>query len=331
MKRFLSLDELEDAQIRHLLELARDLERRPVRDTLRGKVLGLIFLNPSLRTLASFQAGMHQLGGGSFVLTPGKGTWQLETRMGVPMLGPGAEHVREAVPVLEQYADALGVRSFAAGSRLEADFQEPVLQAFAACAQKPLINMESAVDHPCQALADWKTLDDLEVPEGGRFVLTWAWHPRALPLAVPAAAAGMALRRGMEVVVLRPEGYGLPEPLRARLLAGAARGGGSLQETADRAEALEGGCVVYAKSWASPEDYGDEEAETRRRAGLRDWCVDPSWFAGARAEAPFLHCLPVRRNVVATDALLDGPRSQVVRQAGNRLHAQKALLMELLG
>ena len=199
MKRFLDLADLEREEVLALLELARRLETRPEPHALAGKILGLLFLNPSLRTLASFQAGMARLGGSSFVITPGQGTWQLETRLGAVMSGAAAEHVREGIPVLASYCDALGVRAFADGKDLAADLAETAFSAMASLVDKPLINLESAMSHPCQALADWKTMDDLGVPRSGRFVLSWAYHPRALPLAVPATAVHMAALRGMEV------------------------------------------------------------------------------------------------------------------------------------
>lgn len=328
--RFLDLEDLDDERIARLLQLARELEADPVRTTLAGKVLALVFLAPSLRTLTSFQAGMAQLGGTSVVLTPGQGTWQLETRPGVVMDGAAAEHAAEAVPVLEQYADALAVRSFGSGDPRE-DVAEPVLTTFAKYARGPLISLESATNHPCQALADWKTLDDLAVASrGGRFTLAWAWHPKALPVAVPAAAAAMAARRGMDVTILRPEGFALPEPLQAKIERAAERGGGSVRETSDRNEGTAGAHVIYAKSWGAPEARGDAEREAALRAPHRDWCVRESTFAGAASDAHFMHCLPVRRNVVVADEVLDGPRSQVIRQAGNRLHVQKAVTLEML-
>ncbi len=326
---YLSLDHLDDATLAELLALAGRLQQQPISDVLKGKVLGLVFMNPSLRTLASMQAGMAQLGGSSFVIQPGAGTWALESQLGVVMDTDKAEHVREAVPVLEEFCDAIGVRAFAAGSNLDDDAAEPVLTAFAEAGRKPLINLESALDHPCQALADYKTLDDLGVPKDGKIVLTWAWHPKALPLAVPAAVASMAVRRGMELVIHRPEGFGMPGPVAARIDAQAAKGGGTWSET-DAAEALEGAHVIYAKSWGATTAYGNADADAALRQGLRSWCVDEDWFAGTRADATFLHCLPVRRNVVVADEVLDGPRSRVVQQAGNRLHVQKALLWHLL-
>jgi ornithine carbamoyltransferase len=331
VKNFLDLAALGPEEIADLLALAAHLERSPEPKALSGKILALLFFNPSLRTLASFQAGMARLGGSSFVISPGQGTWILETRDGVVMDGAAAEHVREAIPVLASYADALGLRSFAGGTDLAADLADSTFGSMADVCPVPLINLESAVNHPCQALGDWKTMDDLKIPaQGGRFVLSWAWHPKPLPLAVPAAAVHMAALRGMDVTVLRPEGFGLPEPVMARVRKAAAHSGGSVRETVDRAEALEGAHVIYAKSWTSPLHYGDPEAEAAFRVGLRDWCVGDDWFATAAPDCRFMHCLPVRRNVVVKDSVLDGPRSVVVHEARNRMWAQMAVLYRLL-
>jgi N-acetylornithine carbamoyltransferase len=332
LKDFLRLADLAPEEVAELLVLAARLERRPEPEALRGRILALLFFNPSLRTLASFQAGMARLGGSAFVISPGQGTWLLETRDGVVMDGAAAEHVKEAIPVLASYGDALGIRSFAGGTDLAADLADATFGALAAVCPVPLINLESAIDHPCQALADWKTMDDLAIPaRKGRFVLSWAWHPKPLPLAVPAAAVHMAALRGMDVTVLRPEGFELPEAVMARARAAAALAGGSLRETEDREEALAGAHVLYAKSWTSPRHYGDPPAEAAFRAGLRDWCVDDEWFSNAAPDCRFMHCLPVRRNVVVKDSVLDGPRSVVVHEARNRMWAQMAVLHRLLG
>lgn len=331
MKDFLDLADLGPEEVADLLALAGQLERRPEPEALKGKILALLFFNPSLRTLASFQAGMARLGGSSFVISPGQGTWILETRDGVVMDGTAAEHVREAIPVLAGYADALGIRSFAGGADLAADLADETFLAMAGACPVPLINLESAVNHPCQALGDWKTMDDLGIPSrGGKFVLSWAWHPKPLPLAVPAAALHMAALRGMDVTVLRPEGFGLPEPILEKARHGAVFSGGSVRETVDRAEALAGAHVIYAKSWTAPVHYGSAEAEAAFRAGLREWCVSDDWFETAAADCRFMHCLPVRRNVVVKDSVLDGRRSVVVHEARNRMWAQMAVLHRLL-
>lgn len=330
MRRFIDLADFSRDELLSLLELARRLETRPEPHALSGKVLGLLFMNPSLRTLASFQSGMARLGGSSFVITPGSGTWQIESRDGVVMDGAAAEHVREGVPALASYCDALGIRAFADGKDLAADLGERRFGAMASLVDKPLINLESAINHPCQSLADWKTLDELGVARQGKFVLSWAYHPRGLPLAVPAATVHMAAMRGMEVVVLRPEGFALPGPIMDKARRAAAAAGGSLRETSDRREALAGAHLVYAKEWASTTDYGNEAADLAARRGLKDWCLDESWFSRAREGCRLMHCLPVRRNVAIADALLDGARSAVLRQAYNRLPAQMAVLYRLL-
>ena len=330
MRRFLDLADFSRDQVADLIALARRLQEQPEPRALAGRILGLLFMNPSLRTLSSFQAGMMRLGGTAFVVTPGQGTWQVETRDGAVMDGPAAEHVREAIPVLASYCDALGIRAFADGRDLAADLAETRFRLMAELCDKPFVNMESAVNHPCQALADWKTMDDLGVPRAGRFVLSWAYHPRALPLAVPAATVHMAAQRGMEVVVLRPEGYALPEAIMSKARAAADGSGGVLTETSDRTAALAGAHVVYAKEWGSAECYGDAEAEARLREPLGHWCVREDWFAGARPDCHFMHCLPVRRNVAVADEVLDGPRSRVVQEAANRMAVQMAVLYRLL-
>jgi N-acetylornithine carbamoyltransferase len=330
MERFLDLADFSRDEVVDLITLARRMQEHPEPRALAGKILGLLFMNPSLRTLASFQAGMMRLGGSAFVVTPGQGTWNVETRTGTVMDGAAAEHVREAIPVLSSYCDALGLRAFAEGKDLATDLAEEPFKLMAGLCDKPFINLESAVNHPCQALADWKTMDDLAVPRTGRFVLSWVYHPRALPLAVPAAALHMAAQRGMEVVVLRPEGYALPTAIMDKARVAAAASGGSVNETADRAAALAGAHVLYAKEWGSPACYGSADAETALRKPLKDWQVRESWFEGARPDCHFMHCLPVRRNVAVADEVLDGPRSQVIREAANRMVVQMAVLYRLL-
>jgi ornithine carbamoyltransferase len=329
VKRFLDLADFSREEVLSLLELARRLEKQPEPHALSGKILGLLFFNPSLRTLASCQAAMARLGGSSFVINPGQGSWQLETRSGVVMDGGAAEHVREAIPVLASYCDALGIRAFAEGRDLAADLAETNFAAMAGLTDKPLVNLESAVNHPCQALADWKTLDDLAVPRGARFVLSWAWHPRALPLAVPAAALHMAALRGMEVIVLRPEGFALPPPIMERARRAAAASGGSVRESSERAEALAGAEVLYVKEWGATERYGDAAADRARHGALTHWCVRNDWFASAPA-CRVMHCLPVRRNSAIADEVLDSTRSIVQREAYNRLPAQMAVLHQML-
>jgi N-acetylornithine carbamoyltransferase len=330
MRHFLDLTELSRDEVVELLALAERLQRHPEPRALEGRILGLLFMNPSLRTLSSFQSGMHRLGGSTVVVTPGQGTWQFETRDGVVMDGVAAEHVREAIPVLASFVDALGIRMFADGRDLSSDLADTAFRRMAGLSDKPVINMESAAAHPCQALADWHTLDQLGVPARGRFVLSWVNHPRALPLAVPSSTLHMAALRGMDVVVLRPEGFELPDSVIARARRAAEASGGSVTTTSDRDAALEGASVLYAKEWGSPLHYGDAQADADLRRGLSDWCVNDAWFERARTDCRFMHCLPVRRNVAVADAVLDGPRSVVIQEAHNRMVVQMAVLHRLL-
>jgi N-acetylornithine carbamoyltransferase len=332
MKSFNDLAQFSGDEIQALLHLADRLDTSPEPGALRGKVLALLFLSPSLRTLASFQAAMIRLGGGSFVISPEMSIHGIETRPGIVMDGAAAEHIREAVPVIASYGDAIGIRAFAERKNLESDMAETEFTALTNLIDTPYINMESAMNHPCQNLADWKTMDDLAIPaNGGKFVLSWAYHPKALPLAVPASTLHMAAKRGMDVTVLRPEGFELPEAIMAKASKAAAESGGSIQETDDRTQAMENAHVIYAKSWSSTRHYGDRLGDEKLRNGLDGWCVDEPWFDNAREDCRFMHCLPVRRGVVVSEPVLDGPRSVVIQEARNRMLAQMAVLHQMMG
>jgi N-acetylornithine carbamoyltransferase len=331
MQRFNDLADFSFEEVTSLLELAARLDREPEPRALDGKVLALLFLNPSLRTMASFQAAMIRLGGGAFVISPEMSIHGLETRPGIVMDGAAAEHIREAVPVIASYGDAIGIRAFAQRRSLADDLADREFEELVALTAKPVINMESAINHPCQSLADWKTMDDLMIPrQGGRFVLSWAYHPRALPLAVPAATVHMAAMRGMDVVVNRPPGFELPESVMQKAREAATLSGGQVIETSDRREAMEGAHVIYAKSWTSTKHYGDPLGDQKLREDLVSWCVDEPWFANARPDCKFMHCLPVRRGVVVADRILDGPRSVVIQEARNRMVVQMAVLYRML-
>jgi N-acetylornithine carbamoyltransferase len=332
MKSFNDLADFTVDEISALLRLANRLDDHPEPEALRGKVLSLLFLSPSLRTLASFQAAMIRLGGGSFVISPDMSIHGLETRPGIVMDGAAAEHIREAVPVIASYGDAIGIRAFAELKSIDYDLAETEFSSLVGLVDKPYINMESAMNHPCQSLADWKTMDDLKIPaNSGKFVLSWAYHPKPLPLAVPAATLHMAAYRGMDVTVLRPEGFELPEPIMQKARAAAALSGGTVHETDDRKEAMEGARVIYAKSWSSTKFYGDRNGDRDLRNPLDHWCVDDPWFEDAAPDCRFMHCLPVRRGVVVSERVLDGPRSVVIHEARNRMLAQMAVLHQMLG
>lgn len=329
MKGLYDLSDLTRPAAEQLVARALALRNGSKTRRFEGKALGLLFFNPSLRTQASFQRAAQKLGLDLVQLqSGGNGVWGIETADGAVMDAGNAEHVREAAAVLGRYVDVLCVRSFARFESLEADLRDELVNGFRRHSGAPVVNMESALWHPCQALADWTTLEQLEIPRRAKLVLTWAWHPKPLPHAVPNSTLCMAAQRGMDVVVLRPQGYDLHpwQMQQARELA--ILNDGSVEVTDDRAAALRGARVVYAKSWASLATWGNAEAEMKQRAGLRDWCVGDDWLAQTD-EARFMHCLPVRRNVVVRDEVLDGTASVVIDQAENRLHAQTALLESL--
>ncbi len=293
----------------------------------RHRSLGLLFFNPSLRTRTSMELAAVHLGAHATTLVAGQGTWQIEWRDGAVMDGAAAEHIREAIGVLSEYYDALGVRIFASQTDYVQDRDEVLLRAIVRAATVPVINLESAFYHPCQALADAATiLEHLGgTVQGRRFVLSWAYHPRPLPMAVPNSALLMAARLGMEVVVAHPPGFELDEGVMARAQADAAAHGGRVTVVHDQAEAFAGAEIIYAKSWGSRLCYTAPDDEAALRARYRHWRVTPELMARTR-QAAFMHCLPVRRNVVVDDAVLDGPRAIHLKQAAFRLYAQKAIL-----
>ena len=309
---------------------------------LARRVAALFFFQPSLRTRLSCEAALARFGGSAVAMTPGQDTWGFAHHDGVVMDGAEQEHVRELAPVVSRMVDLVGIRragriggGAAEGATYAEMAQDAFLRAFARHATVPVVNLESNRWHPCQGLADQLTIRDrLPEPRGKRYVLTWAWHPKALPVATPHSQLVAACDLGMEVVVLHPPGWDLdPEVLDA----GRARAeatGGSLSVTYERADALAGAHVVCAKSWGRLDRYGSAaaaEREAAERAPLRDaWRVEPETLAPT-ADAFLLHCLPVRRNVVIADAVLDGPRSAVVDEAENRLWTAAAVFGALLG
>ena len=329
----LGTDDWPDDDIRAILSRAAELKAGATGRSFAEKNLIMVFLNPSLRTRTSFEVAMARHGGHAVVLEPGKGAWSMETRPGVVMDGDKAEHIIEASRVLGRYGEAVAVRAFPTADSWEEARRDEVVRSFAEHAGVPVVNMESARRHPCQGLADALTLQENlgEAPTGKRFVLAWAWHPRPLPTAVPASAALAAARLGMEVVIARPPGYDLDPDDMKTIDTVAGRNGGSVQTTDDLDGAVTGADAVYAKSWGCLADFGDPETEAARRAPHRGWMVNDERMSATRDGAGiFLHCLPVRRNVVVSDGVLDGPWSRVTDQAENRLHAQRAVLETML-
>jgi N-acetylornithine carbamoyltransferase len=328
---FLSTGDYSRSQLESLIERAISFKSGDDRSRpLEGRSIGLVFFNPSLRTRASMQVGIYQLGGNPVVLEPGGTSWTLEHRDGVVMDGDKTEHVAEFVRVLERYCSAIGVRTFAALKDWQSERLDPVLGAFAKYSSVPVINLESAMHHPCQATADMMTIREKKGQGKKRVLLTWAWHPKPLPMAVPNSFLLASAQMGHDVMVAHPKGYELDPELIALAESRAKAEGGSVTITNDIEEGFEGAEVVYAKSWGSYRFYGAAEKDIAERAQYRDrWIVDDDKMRRTR-NGIFMHCLPVRRNVIVTDSVIDSAASVVIDEAENRLHAQKAILALLL-
>jgi len=329
---FLNTIALAREQLDKLIESALRFKRGEDRSTpLAGKSVALVFFNPSLRTRASVQVGIYELGGHPVVLDPGGTSWSLEHREGVVMNSDKTEHVAEFVRVLERYCVAIGVRTFAPLKNWQDERIDPVLNAFARYASVPIINLESAMHHPFQSLADVLTIREKLGAGRKRVVLTWAWHPKPLPMAVPNSFTLAAAQMGHDLLIAQPAGYELDEELMETSKRLATASGGSLEVTHDIDAAFSGAEVIYAKSWGGKQFYGNSEQDTITRAQYRrKWIVDEEKMARTNS-AIFMHCLPVRRNVVVTDAVIDSPASVVVDEAANRLHVQKAVMARMLG
>src|SRR5687767_6538268 len=275
-----------DVDLNALIESAMRFKRGDDRSQpLAGKSVALVFFNPSLRTRASMQVGIYELGGNPVVLEPGSTSWPLEHRDGVVMDGDKTEHLKEFVRVLERYVSAIGVRTFAELKNWKLERTDPILNAFAENAKVPVINLESAMHHPCQAMADMMTIRERFGKEKKKVLLTWAWHPKPLPMAVPNSFALAAAQFGHDLRIAHPNGYEMDD----QLLEEITEFGGNVEFTNSINEAFDGVHVVYAKSWGSKQFYGSPETEMAFRADQRAaWIVDEEKMARTN-EAIFMH------------------------------------------
>lgn len=283
----------------------------------RHKTVLLIFFNNSLRTRLSTQKAARNLGLDIIVLDVNQGAWKLETERGVIMDGDKSEHLLEAIPVMASYCDLIGVRTFAGLTDREADYSERILTQFIRHSGRPVFSMESATAHPLQAFADLITIEEHRTKPRPKVVLTWAPHPRALPQAVPNSFAEWMRAAEVDLVVTHPEGYEL-DPLFV----------GDARVEYDQMKALEGADFVYAKNWScpgvtNPDDYGKILSKDM------SWTVDAAHMA-VTDNAHFMHCLPVRRNMIVTDEVIESPRSLVIPEAANREISATVVLKRLL-
>ena len=331
MRHFLSTLDWSRPELEALLQGARALQANPFQPRLKDRTVALLFFNPSMRTRTSFTVGAHQMGGMALVLEPGKGAWPIAFEDGLRMDGEEEEHVAEVARVLSRYVDIIAVRAFPKFKDWQEDRQDKVVNAFARYATVPVINMET-ITHPCQELALIMALQKhLGGTDGKKFVLTWTYHPKPLNTAVANSALIIAAKFGFNVTLLAPTPeYRLDERYMAAAEKDAKAQGRSVTFTTNIQEAYTGAEFVYAKSWGALPYFGNWDAEKPMREANRHFMVDMEKMA-LTPNARFSHCLPVRRNVKVTDAVLDSPRAIHIDEAENRLHVQKALLAHLVG
>lgn len=330
-KDFLSTADLSFDELTSLIDLASKIKGGDYRERpLLGKSVALVFFNPSLRTRASMEIAVYELGGNAVTLDVGKGTWSLEHREAVVMDSDKTEHIKEAARVLSRYVAAIGVRAFPEMKAYEDEMSDPIIGGFAEYSDVPVFNLESARHHPFQALADAMTIrEKLGEFSHQRVVLSWAYHPKPLPMAVPNSFALIAAQCGIDLTIACPPEYDLGDEVLAEIEAGAKSGGGRVTISRDYREACEDARIVYAKSWGSKGFYGRAEADVELRQRYKLWRIDEEVMRSTD-NGWFMHCLPVRRNVVVTDGVLDGPQNAAIDEAENRLHVQKAVLASIL-
>lgn len=330
MKHFLSTIDWDQQQLQHIIDLAKDYKAGLSSDALKGKSIALLFFNPSLRTRTSFELGSWQLGGHAVVLAPGKDAWPLEFEFGTTMLDDAEEHIAEAAQVLSRYCDMIAIRAFPKFQDWQEDRQDKVIKAFAKYASVPVINMET-ITHPCQELAHMQAIEEkIGKPQKKKYLLTWTYHPKPLNTAVANSSLLIASKFGMDITLLCPtEDYLLDERYLNAAKNFSAEYGGSFQVSHDIRTAYKDADIVYAKSWGALPYFGQWEKEKNIRDQYQHFRVDEEKMALTNGGL-FSHCLPLRRNVKATDAVMDADYCFAIDEAENRLHAQKALMTTLI-
>ncbi|MCB1553026.1 MAG: N-acetylornithine carbamoyltransferase [Xanthomonadales bacterium] len=331
IKHFLNTQDWTRAELDAVLDLAAKMKQHKLGDQLAGKSIALVFFNSSLRTRTSFELGAHQLGGKAIVLQPGKDAWPIEFEVGSVMDGEAEEHIAEVAQVLSRYVDMIGVRAFPKFQDWSVDREDRVLKGFARYATVPVINLET-ITHPCQELAHALALRERFGADlrGRKYVLTWTYHPKPLNTAVANSALTIATRLGMDVTLLCPTpDYVLDERYMDWAEANVAESGGSLTVSHDIESAYRDADVVYAKSWGAIPFFGRWDEEKPIREAHRHFMVDSAKMALTR-NGVFSHCLPLRRNVKATDEVMDSPACIAIDEAENRLHVQKAVMAKLM-
>ncbi|MFA7326504.1 MAG: N-acetylornithine carbamoyltransferase [Candidatus Kapaibacterium sp.] len=312
MKNFTSINDVNNVQ--DLLQKALEIKQNPYgyKSFGENKTLGLIFLNPSLRTRLSSQKAAQNLGMNVMVMNMGQEGWQLELEDGSIMDSGAQEHIKDAAAVISQYCDIIGVRSFATLKDREFDYKEEFFNKFIAGANVPLISLESATLHPLQSFADLITIEEQKKVKRPKVVLTWAPHPKVLPQAVGNSFAQWMSKADVDLTITHPAGFELSEEFTK---------GAKISHNQD--EALQGADFVYAKNWSSYSNYGLVSNDKS------DWQITKEKMSLTN-NGKFMHCLPIRRNVVASDEVLDSTNSLILEQANNRTFAAQTILLEML-
>jgi N-acetylornithine carbamoyltransferase len=331
LRHFITTQDYSRSEIDAFLARAAEFKRSPAGRQLAGKSIALLFFNASMRTRTSFELGAYQLGGHAVVLSPGKDAWPIEFEAGTVMDGDSEEHVAEVAQVLSRYVDLIAVRAFPKFQDWSVDREDLVIKSFARYATVPVINMET-ITHPCQELAHALALQEhLGDLQGKKYVLTWTWHPKPLNTAVANSALLIATKMGMDVTLLCPTpDYVLDERFMEYGRLNAEQNGGSLTVSHDVEASYRGADVVYAKSWGALPFFGRWDEEKPIRDAHRHFTVDAQKMALTN-HGLFSHCLPLRRNVQATDAVMESPACIAIDEAENRLHVQKAVMASLVG
>ncbi|UXI69948.1 N-acetylornithine carbamoyltransferase [Tahibacter amnicola] len=329
LRHFLTTQDWSRAELDALLDQAVAFKHSRFGQQLAGKSIALLFFNPSMRTRTSFELGAHQLGGHAVVLAPGKDAWPIEFDLGTVMDGDTEEHVSEVARVLSRYVDLIGVRAFPKFQDWSVDREDRVIKAFAKYATVPVINLET-ITHPCQELAHVMALrEKFGNLDKKKYVLTWTYHPKPLNTAVANSALLIATRFGMDVTLLCPTPeYVLDERYMELARQNVAESGGSLRVSHDIEDSYRGADIVYAKSWGALPYFGRWQDEAPIRQSHKHFIVDEAKMALTN-NGVFSHCLPLRRNIKATDAVMDSPACIAIDEAENRLHVQKAVMAAL--
>lgn len=328
---FLSTADFTREELQALIDLAAKFKAGDVQErSLAGRSVALVFFNPSLRTRASMEIAVYELGGNAVTLDVGKGTWSLEYREGVVMDADKTEHIKEAARVLSRYAAAIGVRAFPEMRDYQEEIADRVVRGFAEYSDVPVLNLESSRHHPFQALADIMTIrEKLGSLAHQPVTLSWAYHPKPLPMAVPNSFALITAQFGLDLRIACPPEYDLGDEAMEEITNAASASGGRVQVVRDCREACASARIVYAKSWGGKDFYGRPEEDIETRQQYHHWRIDEEVIRSTD-NGWFMHCLPVRRNVVVTDGVLDGPQCAAIDEAENRLYVQKAVLASVV-